>query len=344
MNPLGDARSKFSIQFFLVGILFLIFDLEVIFLFPFAVSLYHVSFYGFWIAIVFLIVLTVGFIYEFSIGALKFHKPTTSSSTSHINSPPSSSISASSPINSASSLKNSFSHQLIRLFSTDTTANGRRKRIKGDPRYTRVYKLSMTVPSDLQEILIGLILGDVSVSKKASVIGGHHLYFRHSMDQHPYMLHLFSLFSDFVVLPGPSLGSSYDKRTDKIYYFCAFATLSCPCFAYYRNLFYNSEGVKTIPHNISELLTPRSLAYWFQDDGSKHGDGGYYLSTDAFSLEQVNLLINALFYNFGLKTTVHKTGSNGQFAIYISATSANLFKSIISEFIHPSLRYKLHGE
>jgi len=86
INPLGDSRQKFSVQFFLVAILFLIFDLEVIFLFPFAVSLFHISFYGFWISIIFLIILTIGFVFEFSIGALKFHNPDSSSSNS--NSPP----------------------------------------------------------------------------------------------------------------------------------------------------------------------------------------------------------------------------------------------------------------
>jgi NADH-quinone oxidoreductase subunit A len=71
-TPLGDSRQKFSIQFYLVAILFIVFDIEVLFLFPFAVTLYEVSLLGFWIAIIFLIVLTIGFIYEWSKGALKF--------------------------------------------------------------------------------------------------------------------------------------------------------------------------------------------------------------------------------------------------------------------------------
>ncbi len=50
------------------------FDLEVLFLFPFAVSLYEISTMGFWIVILFLVILTVGFIYEWSKGALKFTK------------------------------------------------------------------------------------------------------------------------------------------------------------------------------------------------------------------------------------------------------------------------------
>jgi NADH:ubiquinone oxidoreductase subunit 3 (subunit A) len=73
-TPLGDSREKFSIQFYLVAILFIVFDLEVLFLFPFAVTLYEVSLIGFWIAVIFLIILTIGFVYEWARGALKFTK------------------------------------------------------------------------------------------------------------------------------------------------------------------------------------------------------------------------------------------------------------------------------
>jgi len=83
-SPLGDARSKFSVQFYLVAILFIIFDLEVLFLFPFAVTLYETSLYGFWVVLIFLIILTIGYVYEWSKGALKFHQPP----NSKINTPP----------------------------------------------------------------------------------------------------------------------------------------------------------------------------------------------------------------------------------------------------------------
>jgi NADH:ubiquinone oxidoreductase subunit 3 (subunit A) len=86
MNPLGTAREKFSIQFFLIAILFIIFDLEVIFLFPFTISLYHTSIYGFWVVLIFLIILIIGFVYEFSKGALKFI-PTKNMSITNLNSP-----------------------------------------------------------------------------------------------------------------------------------------------------------------------------------------------------------------------------------------------------------------
>ena len=69
---IGDTRSKFSVEFYLVGILFLVFDLELLFLYPLAVTLYQITTYGFFIAMIFLVLLTIGFVYEYGKGALKF--------------------------------------------------------------------------------------------------------------------------------------------------------------------------------------------------------------------------------------------------------------------------------
>lgn len=71
-DPFGDARIKFDIRFYLVAILFIIFDLEVAFLIPWAINLKAIGYYGFWSMIVFLFVLTVGFIYEWKKGALEW--------------------------------------------------------------------------------------------------------------------------------------------------------------------------------------------------------------------------------------------------------------------------------
>ena len=67
-----DSRSRFNIRFYLVAILFIIFDLEVAFLFPWAVSLDKIGMFGFWSMVVFLVVLTVGFVYEWKKGALEW--------------------------------------------------------------------------------------------------------------------------------------------------------------------------------------------------------------------------------------------------------------------------------
>jgi len=71
-NAFDDARMQFDVRYYLVAILFIIFDLEVAFLFPWAVSLGALGAFGFWSMMVFLGVLTVGFIYEWKKGALEW--------------------------------------------------------------------------------------------------------------------------------------------------------------------------------------------------------------------------------------------------------------------------------
>ena len=67
-----DARGQFDVRFYLVAILFIIFDLEVAFLFPWAVSLGEIGVFGFWSMFIFLLILTIGFVYEWRKGALEW--------------------------------------------------------------------------------------------------------------------------------------------------------------------------------------------------------------------------------------------------------------------------------
>ncbi|HPF78598.1 MAG TPA: NADH-quinone oxidoreductase subunit A [Alphaproteobacteria bacterium] len=71
-DAFDDARSRFDVRFYLVAILFIIFDLEIAFLFPWAITLGDIGVFGFWSMMVFLGVLTVGFIYEWNKGALEW--------------------------------------------------------------------------------------------------------------------------------------------------------------------------------------------------------------------------------------------------------------------------------
>ena len=66
----GDSRMEFDVRFYLVAILFIIFDLEIAFLFPWAISLGNIGPLGFWSMMIFLFVLTIGFVYEWKKGAL----------------------------------------------------------------------------------------------------------------------------------------------------------------------------------------------------------------------------------------------------------------------------------
>ena len=69
-EPFSDSRMRFDVRFYLVAILFIIFDLEIAFLFPWAVTLGKIGSLGFWSMMIFLFILTIGFIYEWKKGAL----------------------------------------------------------------------------------------------------------------------------------------------------------------------------------------------------------------------------------------------------------------------------------
>ncbi|MGI9354162.1 MAG: NADH-quinone oxidoreductase subunit A [Rhizobiaceae bacterium] len=71
-NAFDDARMKFDVRFYLVAILFIIFDLEIAFLFPWALAFKEIGAFGFWSMMIFLAVLTVGFVYEWKKGGLEW--------------------------------------------------------------------------------------------------------------------------------------------------------------------------------------------------------------------------------------------------------------------------------
>jgi len=71
-DPFGDSRQKFEIRFFLVAILFIIFDLEISFLFPWCIVLDGLSTFGYWTMYIFLFILTIGLVYEWNKGGLEW--------------------------------------------------------------------------------------------------------------------------------------------------------------------------------------------------------------------------------------------------------------------------------
>ena len=71
-DPFGDARATFDVRFYLVAILFIIFDLEITFLFPWALVIRKIGLFGFWSMMIFLGLLIIGFIYEWRMGALEW--------------------------------------------------------------------------------------------------------------------------------------------------------------------------------------------------------------------------------------------------------------------------------
>ncbi len=75
MLPVGDARQRFSVKFYLVAMLFILFDVEVVFLYPWAVLLRELKMFGFWEMLVYIAVILVGFFYIWKKGVLDWSKP-----------------------------------------------------------------------------------------------------------------------------------------------------------------------------------------------------------------------------------------------------------------------------
>jgi len=163
-----------------------------------------------------------------------------------------------------------------------------------------------------------------------------------------YFNHVLELFKPYLSKDFKLKKKSFvDKRNNNNYSSVNFATYSLPCFNYYKNLFYNSDGLKIVPSNIQDLFTPawgRSLAYWIMDDGSLQNKG-LHLNTYGFTNQDVLKLKNILENMFGeniLKCTIlkHKKGER----IYIWGESMDVIRHNISKFMHKNMLYKINSD
>ena len=161
----------------------------------------------------------------------------------------------------------------------------------------------------------------------------HITYFNHVLELFkPYLSENFK----------PKTRSFINKKTNNSYSSVNFATLSLPCFNYYRDIFYNSNNLKIVPSNIQNLLTPRGLAYWIMDDGSLQNKG-LHLNTYGFNNQEVILLKNILENMFGentLKCSIHKHKKGER--IYIWQESMDVIRHNISKFMHKNMLYKIN--
>lgn len=311
-SPVEQARQKFSVHFYLVGILFLVFDLEVLLLFPAALSMNSVGQIGFWILVFFLVVLTAGFWYEYLSGALNYTNKENDSKH-----PP-----------CVSKLSNS--GRLVRNFSSSS-----RNFAKPGKRLTNVERDSFSVTPNLHGVIIGSCLGDLYIRREKT---NARLIFKQGIVHKDYIYHLFQIFSSYSNMEAPKHHESFDKRTSKTYTSIVFNTYSLPCFNFYHDLFY-VDRVKRVPDNIGELLTPVGLAYWAMEDGTKVSSG-FRFCTDSYTFEEVQLLIKVLKSNFDLNCTIHKMRKD-QHRIYIKLDSMGQFRSIVTPHFHELMMYKL---
>ena len=164
-------------------------------------------------------------------------------------------------------------------------------------------------------------------------------------------LHHLNYFENILELFKPYLSKEFilkkrlfkDNRNNREYSSVQFATLSLPCFNFYRNIFYNSDNKKIVPLNIDNLLTPIGLCYWIMDDGSLQNKG-LHLNTYGFTTKDILRLKTTLINMFGentLKCSIHKHPKGER--IYIYEESMELIRNNISEFMHKDMLYKINS-
>jgi hypothetical protein len=190
----------------------------------------------------------------------------------------------------------------------------------------------------LEQVIIGLILGDGSLVKKYEN-GNAYFKYSHGVNQFEYLNFVFDLFvkAGYCTMNKPSKGLILNKQTGKNYIYYTFNSKSLKIFSSLYKIFYINK-VKVIPENISvpkALLTPIGLAFWFMDDGNKTGKG-LHLNTNAFSEKDLKLLLLVLKNKFDLDCSIHSRNR-----IYIKVKSVKNFVALVEPFIEESMKYKI---
>ena len=203
--------------------------------------------------------------------------------------------------------------------------------------YRKSSKYDLELNADLKEIIIGLMLGDLFAEKR-NPNSNTRLQFKQSIKNKVYIEHLYSIFKDYCNSE-PKITTSIDQRPGKkdLNISIKFWTQSLPCFNQFRELFYDELGIKYIPSNLDEIITPRSLAYWAMDDGYKSGKG-FYFCTESYTLEDNIKLSQILKNRFNLECGIHKH-TNGH-RLYVFSRSKDILLELIKPYLIEHFYYK----
>jgi hypothetical protein len=188
-----------------------------------------------------------------------------------------------------------------------------------------------------QSIIVGLLLGDGSMqrlSKKSA-----RLVVKHGVKQREYVYFLYNELRRWVKTP-PKMTTELDRRFGIKTNRYRFRTISSAYLLNYYRLFYNDQGKKKLPDNISQILDDLGLAIWFMDDGSYKNDSkGLLINSNHFNTREQEEIQKVLKNQFEINTTLHTLKHWKR--IYIPAAESPKFTKIILPHIIPSLRYKL---
>ena len=201
----------------------------------------------------------------------------------------------------------------------------------------------IVISKELDEIIIGSLLGDGTISKykftnNTSTNRNSKLAIKHTVKQKDYV----EFKKKLIIKNCKCYIKSYNTKAkgtrwkENITY--EVETLQNNSFNIYRDIWYPNDK-KIVPRNLT-TISPLSLAIWFQDDGYKHGNSGYVLCTNGFTIDDVDYLIFILENQYKLECILRLSNLN-QPMIYIKSKSVIKFNNIIMPFMCKSMMYKI---
>lgn len=192
---------------------------------------------------------------------------------------------------------------------------------------------------EVLSILIGSLLGDAYAEHHGQ---GTRFCFQQEHSNKPYLLWFHNYLSELgyctTTIP---LTTTRIGKGGKLRYVSRFRTYTYKSFNWIHSAFYK-EGIKIIPVEIGDYLSPLALAVWLMDDGGKVSSG-LKIATNSFSKEEVEYLATLLRNKYGFKISVISAGHINQYNLYFSKSSMKLLAQIVKPYLHPSMYYKLNG-
>lgn len=185
------------------------------------------------------------------------------------------------------------------------------------------------------EVLYGSLLGDMSLdtnwkNTRPTISQGG--------EQEEYFDHKCNIFKNLI--GKPSKEDRYDKRTDKWYRKYSVRFLTNPIYNKIKEELY-PNGIKTITKDYLEKITPRSLAFWFMDDGTNSGT----IATNCFSLSECKLIVQWFKEKWNIECSIQKSKNavDRQYLVYIKKQSRPIFYNLVIPYFIPSMLYKLNN-
>lgn len=178
------------------------------------------------------------------------------------------------------------------------------------------------------------MLSDAGLSKQTKSKNAR-LAFKQSMKHFTFLFSTFNILSHFCSSVPYSDNAIFKNKQ---YYGIRMESRAYSCFTLLYNNFYLNK-VKVVPEDIYNLLTPLAFAYWIMGDGLGNFYKGLYLCTDSFTNYDIVRLMNVLLIRYQIKSNLVKI--SGKSRIYIPSTESAKINSLVLEYVHPSMLYKI---